>query len=77
MVNTTACKVIAKKLILIVCNKAVKRRDEEVKEAKRVRGQAHVKYTSSRTTTEWEECAIARKSKRDGGEEERNTERRT
>ena len=39
MVKDTACKVIGKKLIL--CNKAVKWWDEEVKETIRVRREPH------------------------------------
>ena len=42
MVKTTASKVIGKKLI--VCNKAVKWWDDEVKEAIRVRREDHARY---------------------------------
>ena len=59
LVKTPASKVIGKKLI--VCNRAVKWWDEEVKEAIRVRRKAHARYTSSKTTTGWEEYAMARK----------------
>ena len=43
MVKTTASEVIQKKLI--VCNRAVKWWDEEVKEATRVTREAHARYT--------------------------------
>ena len=46
MVKNTACKVVGKKLI--VCNRAVKWWDEEVKEAVRVRREAHVRCISSK-----------------------------
>ena len=59
MVKTTARKVIGKKWI--VCNRAVKWWEEEVKEATTVRRKAHTRYTSSRTTTGWEEYYMARK----------------
>ena len=59
LIKTTASKVLGKKLI--VCNKAVKWWDDEVKEAIRVRREAHARYTSSKTTAGWEEYAIARK----------------
>ena len=48
-------KLIGKKLI--VYNITVKWRDEEVKEAIRARRKAHARYTSSKTTTGWEEYA--------------------
>ena len=50
--KTTAGKVIGEKLIL--CNRAVKRWDEEVKEAVRARREARVKYRSRKTTAGWE-----------------------
>ena len=59
LVKTTASKVIGKKLI--ICNRAVKWWDEEVKEAIRVRRKVHARYTSSKTTSGWEEYASARK----------------
>ena len=59
MVKTTSSKVIGNKLI--VCNRAVKWWDEEVKEAITVRRKARARYTSSKITTGWEEYAIARK----------------
>ena len=58
LVKTTACKVIEKELI--VCNRAVKWWDEEVKEAIRVRREAHARYTPNKTTAGWEEYAIDR-----------------
>ena len=58
LVKTTASKVYGKKLT--VCNRAVKSGGEEVKEAIRVRRKAHARYASSKTTTGWEEYAIAR-----------------
>ena len=58
LVKDTACKVIGKKLIL--CNKAVKWWDEEVKEAIRVRRETHTKCLSSESTVGWEEYAEAR-----------------
>ena len=57
LVKTTASKVIGKKLI--VCNRAVKWWDEEVKEAITSRRKARARYTSSKTTTGWEEWGIA------------------
>ena len=60
LVKDTACKVIGKKLIL--CNKAVKWWDEEVKEAIRVRRETHTKCLSSESTVGWEEYAEARKA---------------
>ncbi|MEP5536837.1 hypothetical protein, partial [Ekhidna sp.] len=59
LVQTTASKVIGKKLV--VCNRSVKWWDEQVKEAIRARRKAHVRYTSRTTSTGWEEYAIARK----------------
>ena len=58
LIKTTASKVLGKKLI--VCNKAVKWWDDEVKEAIRVRREAHAGYTSNKTTAGWEEYAIDR-----------------
>ena len=46
MVNNTASRVTGKKLI--ICNKAVKWWDDEVKEAIRVRGEAYARHTSSK-----------------------------
>ena len=59
MVKTTASKVIGKKLI--VCNKAVKWWDDEVKEAIRVRREAHARYIGNKNAAGWEEYAKARK----------------
>ncbi|CAM9963467.1 unnamed protein product, partial [Sphacelaria rigidula] len=59
MVKNTASEVIGRKLI--VCNRAVKRWDDEVKEAIRVRREAHARWISSKTTTGWEEHTEARK----------------
>ena len=58
MVKDTTCKLIGKKLIL--CNRAVKWWDEEVKEAIRVRREIHTRYLSSKSTVGWEEYAEAR-----------------
>ena len=55
LVKTTASKVIGKKLI--VCNKVVKWWDDEVKEAIRVRREAHARYISSKNTVGWGEYA--------------------
>ena len=63
LVKTTASKVIGKKLI--ICNRAVKWWDEEVKEAIKVRREIHARYSSSKTTAGWEEYAIARKKVRE------------
>ena len=49
LVKTTASKVIRKKLI--VCNRAGKWWDEEVKGAITLGRKAHARYTSSKTTT--------------------------
>lgn len=46
---------IAKKLI--VCSRKVKGWDEEVKEAMRVRRDAHTRHTSSETKAGLEKCA--------------------
>ena len=59
MVKTTASKVLGNKLI--VCNKAVKWWDEEVKEAIRVRREAHERYIGNKNAAGWEEYAKARK----------------
>ena len=59
LVKTTASKVIGKKLI--VCNRAVQWWDEEAKEAVRVRKEAHVRYTSRKSTAGWKGYATARK----------------
>ena len=59
LVKTTASKVIGKKLI--VCNRSVKWWDDEVKEAIRVRREAHARYISSKNAVGWEEYAKARK----------------
>ena len=59
LVKTTASKVIGKKLI--VCNKAVKWWDDEVKEAIRVRREAHARYIGNKKAAGWEEYAKARK----------------
>ena len=78
LVKTTASKVIEKKLI--VCNKAVKWWDEELKEAITSRRKPHARYTSSKSTTGWEEYTIARKKVKymiPGREEERDTKRRS
>ena len=56
--KNTASTVIGNKLI--ICNSAVKWRDEEVKEA-RVRREGYAKYTSNKTTAGWEGYATARK----------------
>ena len=45
LVKTTAIKVIRKKLI--ICNRAVKWWDDEVKEARRIRREAQARYISS------------------------------
>ena len=68
MVKTTASKVIGKKLI--ACNRAVKWWDEELKEAIRVRREAHARCTSRKTTATWEEDAIARKNVKEMVEKE-------
>ena len=60
-VKTTASQVIGGKYT--VYNRAAKWWDE-VKEAVTVRSEAHSRYTRKQTTAGWEECAIARKSKR-------------
>ena len=60
LVKTAASKVVGKKLI--VFNRAVKWWDEELKEAIRVRREAHARCTSRKTTATWEEDAIARKN---------------
>ena len=59
LIKNTASKVIGKKLI--ICNRAVKWWEEEVKEAIRVRREACARYTSSKTTAGWEEYATATK----------------
>ena len=46
---------------MIICNRAVKWWDEEVKQAIRVRREGYARYTSSKTTAVWEEYATARK----------------
>ena len=45
---------------LILCNKAVKRWDEEVKEAIRVRRETHTRCLPNKSTVGWEEYAEAR-----------------
>ena len=59
LVKNTASKVMGKKLI--ICNRAVNRWDEELKEALRVRREVHARYISSKTTVGWEEYTKARK----------------
>ena len=59
LVKNTASKVVGKKLV--VCNRAVKWWDEEVKEAVRRRREAHARCISSKTTVGWEEYTKARK----------------
>ena len=59
LVKTTASKVIGKKLI--VCNRAVKWRDDELKEAIRIRREAHARYIASKNAAGWKEYAKARK----------------
>ena len=56
LVETSSRKVRGKKLI--VCNRAAKIRDEEVKEAIK---RKTARYTASKTTAGWEEYATARK----------------
>ena len=51
LIKNTASKVVGKKLI--VCNRAVKWWDEEVKDAVRVRREAHARCISSKTTVGW------------------------
>ena len=46
-VKNTECRVLGNKLI--ICNRAVIWRDEEVKEAIRVRREAYARYTSNNT----------------------------
>ena len=55
LVKTTASKLIGKKLI--VCNRAVKWWDDEVKEAIRVRREAHARYSGNRNAVGSEEPA--------------------
>ena len=59
LVKNTASEVIGKKLIL--CKRAVQWWDEEVKEAIRVRGEAHARWMSNKSTVGWEEYTKARK----------------
>ena len=59
LVKTTSSKVVGIKLI--VYNRAVKWWDEGVKGDIIIRRKAHARYTSRKTTTGWEEYAIARK----------------
>ena len=59
MVKNTASEVIGK--MLIICNRAVKWWDEEVKKATRVRREGYARYTSNKSTAGWEEYAMARK----------------
>ena len=59
LVKSTASKVVGKKLI--VCNRAVKWWDEEVKEAVRVWREAHARFISIKTTAGWEEYTKNRK----------------
>ena len=44
----------------MVCNRAVERWDEEVTEAIRPRREARATFASSKSTSGWEEYAIAR-----------------
>ena len=60
MVKDTASKVIGKKLIL--CNRTFKWRDEEVKEAIRLRRETHTRCLSGKSTVGWEEYAKARQA---------------
>ena len=57
MVKTAASQAIGKKLM--VCVRAVKWLDEEVKEAVRVRREARARCASSKTTAGWEGYAVA------------------
>ena len=59
LVKNTANKVIGKKVI--ICYRAVKSWNEEVKEATIVRREAYASYTSSKTTAGWEEYAMPSK----------------
>ena len=58
LVKTTASKAIGKELI--VCNRAVKWWDEEV----RVRREAHARCIESKNAVGWEEYAKARKGQK-------------
>lgn len=69
-VRIIAAKAMGKKVL--VFNRAVKRWDEEVEDAKKVTREAHSRYTSRNTTVGWEEYANAGKYVKYYGEEERD-----
>ena len=59
LVNTTASRVLGRKLI--VCKRAVKWWDEEIKQAIRVRRESHAKYAAGKTDAGWNEYVESRK----------------
>ena len=59
LVNTTASRVLGRKLI--VCKRAVKWWDEEIKQAIRVRRESHAKYAAGKTDAGWKEYVESRK----------------